>query len=198
MLHYPSEQPNSQPMIEAVTVFHYDAASGEYLGQSVEHLPVGVGIPAHSCVDAPPTVKVGFVARRIGDTWQKTQDHRGKVVYHTATGEKITVTDIGPLPTHTTLLAPTSGFDTWDGQQWVTDTLAQQAAAIEEAEDQRQTLLTNAQAAIGVLQAKLMLARISDAEKNILNTWLDYIDTLNALDMAKAPAITWPDVPNVA
>jgi len=44
---------------------------------------------------------------------------------------------------------------------------------------------------------KLMLGRLSDSEKVKLNSWLDYIDALNDLDIAKVPDITWPDAPAI-
>ena len=36
-----------------ITVFNYDGETREYLSSSVEYLPVGVGIPAKSCIDSP-------------------------------------------------------------------------------------------------------------------------------------------------
>ena len=36
-----------------ITVFNYDGETREYLSSSVEYLPVGVGIPANSSIDAP-------------------------------------------------------------------------------------------------------------------------------------------------
>ena len=40
-----------------ITVFNYDGETREYLSSSVEYLPVGVGIPANSSIDAPERVK---------------------------------------------------------------------------------------------------------------------------------------------
>ncbi len=37
-----------------ITVYNYDAENREYLSATVEYLAYGVGIPAHSCIDAPP------------------------------------------------------------------------------------------------------------------------------------------------
>ncbi|EEQ6849404.1 tail fiber assembly protein, partial [Escherichia coli] len=36
-----------------ITVYNYDAENREYLSATVEYLAYGVGIPAHSCIDAP-------------------------------------------------------------------------------------------------------------------------------------------------
>nr|WP_105666111.1 tail fiber assembly protein [Cronobacter dublinensis] len=47
------------------------------------------------------------------------------------------------------------------------------------------------------LASKLLLGRISDSEKARLNSWLDYIDALQAIDISVAPNITWPYVPSV-
>lgn len=36
-----------------ITVYNYDGETREYLSSSVEFLAAGVGLPAHSCTDAP-------------------------------------------------------------------------------------------------------------------------------------------------
>lgn len=63
------------------------------------------------------------------------------------------------------------------------------------AEQERQYRLNVATDAISIWQTKLLLGRLSDSDKVKLNSWLDYIDALNDLDITKAPDITWPDAP---
>nr|WBW56417.1 Prophage tail fiber assembly protein-like protein TfaE [Escherichia coli] len=36
-----------------IIVYNYDGGNREYISASTEYLAVGVGIPAHSCLDAP-------------------------------------------------------------------------------------------------------------------------------------------------
>lgn len=63
------------------------------------------------------------------------------------------------------------------------------------AEQERQYRMNVATDTISIWQTKLLLRRLSDSDKVKLNSWLDYIDVLNDLDITKAPDITWPDAP---
>ncbi len=45
-----------------ITVYNYDAET-VYLSATVEYLAYGVGIPAHSCIDAPPENAPASVCR---------------------------------------------------------------------------------------------------------------------------------------
>lgn len=65
------------------------------------------------------------------------------------------------------------------------------------AEYDKQALITEVQAETPLLQTKLALGRISDNEKARLNTWLDYLDELEAVDVSTAPDIIWPVKPAV-
>lgn len=63
------------------------------------------------------------------------------------------------------------------------------------AEQERQYRMNVASDTISIWQTKLLLGRLSDGDKVKLNSWLDYIDALNDLDITKAPDIKWPDAP---
>ncbi|MBC6536226.1 tail fiber assembly protein, partial [Citrobacter amalonaticus] len=64
-----------------------------------------------------------------------------------------------------TSVAPSTPYDAWDGEKWVTDTEEQQADAIAEAELQRQQLINAAMQSISIIQLKLQAGRVlSDAE----------------------------------
>lgn len=63
------------------------------------------------------------------------------------------------------------------------------------AEKDRQNRLTVAIDTIDIWQTKLLLGRICDSDKAKLNSWLDYIDELSALDVSGAPEIPWPEIP---
>ncbi|ORM66137.1 tail fiber assembly protein [Pantoea rwandensis] len=61
---------------------------------------------------------------------------------------------------------------------------------------ERQSLLSSATQAITVWQTKLLMGRkLSDAETESLNAWLDYIDVLNDTDISDAPDVQWPTKP---
>ena len=67
---------------------------------------------------------------------------------------------------------------------------------VEIAEQNRQSLIDSAMQSVGVLQLKLQAGRkLTTAETARLNTVLDYIDEVNAVDTSSAPDITWPEKP---
>lgn len=180
-----------------ITVFNYDAETREYLSSSVEYLAVGVGIPANSCTDEPGESKEGFASRRTEDftAWEYVADHRGETVYSTETGEAMIISAPGDYPEGTTTLEPSTPYDTWSGNEWVTDTEAQHAADMEAAEQQKAALLSKAQTTISLWQTELQLDIISDEDKASLINWLTYIKQLKGVHTSMAPDISWPVVP---
>ena len=182
-----------------VIVFNYDGETREYLSSSVEYLAVGVGIPANSCVDAPDKIKDGFTVCRTADgkAWEYVVDHRGEVVYSTKTGEKISITVPGDYPEDTTTQAPGTLYDKWNGSEWETDTNAQHAAAVEEAEQQINALLAEATTIIAPLADAQAGGYIDDADVPRLAEWQRYRYKLTKVDTSTAPAITLPTKPEV-
>ena len=181
-----------------IIVYNYDGSTREYIGSSVEYLPFGVGVPAHSCVDAPGGNKDGFAIRRNADStgWEYVADHRGETVYSTDTGKTETVSQLGEYPEGTTTIAPLTPYDKWDGEKWVTDTEAQHNAAVDAAEALRQSLIDAAMASISLIQLKLQAGRkLTQAETTRLNAVLDYIDAVTATDTSTAPDVIWPELP---
>ncbi len=64
------------------------------------------------------------------------------------------------------------------------------------ATSERKSLLDEATQAITVWQTKLLMGRkLSDAETESLNAWMDYIDVLNDTNISDAPNIHWPIKP---
>ncbi|EFH9579420.1 tail fiber assembly protein [Escherichia coli] len=181
-----------------ITVYNYDGETREYISTSNEYLAIGVGIPAYSCLDAPGTHKAGYAICRSIDlnSWEYVPDHRGEIVYNTETGESKEITALGDYPENTTIIAPLTPYDKWDGEKWVTDTDAQHSAAVEAAEAQRQSLIDAAMASISLIQLKLRAGRnLTQAETARLNAALDYIDAVEATDTSTAPDVIWPELP---
>ncbi|ARV32611.1 tail fiber assembly protein [Escherichia coli] len=181
-----------------ITVYNYLGDTREYISSSVEYLPVGVGIPANSCTDAPGTHKAGYAICRSADfnSWEYVPDHRGETVYSTETGESKEITAPGDYSENTTTIAPLTPFDKWDGEKWVTDTEAQHSAAVDVAEAQRQSLIDAAMASISLIQLKLQAGRkLMQAETTRLNAVLDYIDAVTATNTSTAPDVIWPELP---
>ncbi|GAB0739761.1 tail fiber assembly protein [Escherichia coli] len=181
-----------------ITVYNYDGETREYISTSNEYLAIGVGIPAYSCLDAPGTHKAGYAICRSMDlnSWEYVPDHRGEIIYSTKTGESKEITAPGDYPENTTIIAPLTPYDKWDGEKWVTDTEAQRSAAVDAAEAQRQSLIDAAMASISLIQLKLRAGRnLTQAETARLNAALDYIDAVEATDTSTAPDVIWPELP---
>ena len=181
-----------------ITVYNYNGETREYISSSLEFLPFGVGISAHSCLDAPGSNKAGYAICRTVDlnSWEYVPDHRGEIVYSTKTGESKEITAPGDYPENTTTIAPLTPYDKWDGEKWVTDTEAQHSAAVGAAEIQRQSLVDAAMASISLIQLKLQAGRkLTQAETTRLNAVLDYIDAVTATDTSTAPDVIWPVPP---
>ncbi len=181
-----------------ITVYNYNGETREYISSSLEFLPFGVGVPAHSTTEAPGESKAGFAIRRTADLtgWELAPDHRGETVYSTTNGKPVTVSQLGEYPEGTTVKAPSTQYDKWDGKKWVTDSDEQHRAAVEAAEAQRQSLIDAAMASISLIQLKLQAGRkLTQPENTRLNAVLDYIDAVTATDTSTAPDVIWPELP---
>lgn len=80
-------------------------------------------IPA-ACVEAePPQTPTNHAAQWQPETqtWLYLPDYRGQTAYRTDNGVAETLTEIGTLPDHLTLLPPPSEHHTWDGETWTLD-----------------------------------------------------------------------------
>ncbi len=180
-----------------ITVYNYNGETREYISSSLEFLPFGVGVPAHSTTEAPGESKAGFAIRRTADLngWELAPDHRGETVYSTTNGKPVTVSQLGEYPEGTTTKSPTTPYDKWDGQKWVTDTEDLHAANVAAAEQQKTNLLNAANSKIRLWQTELQLGIISDDDKAALIAWIGYIKAVQAVDTSTAPEISWPEQP---
>ncbi|EON4579537.1 tail fiber assembly protein [Klebsiella pneumoniae] len=180
-----------------ITVYNYDGETREFLSTSTEFLAVGVGIPANSCTDVPVDEKAGFaICRTVGlDGWDYVTDHRGETVYDTETGKPFEITGLGDYPDNVTTIKPLTPYDRWNGSEWVTDEEAQKSAQVVEAQQKKASLLSEAKSVISLWQTELQLGIISDDDKASLIAWMNYIQTLNAVDTSTAPDIEWPVKP---
>ncbi|EBJ0198144.1 DUF4376 domain-containing protein [Salmonella enterica] len=72
---------------------------------------------------APPDIPSSHIAVFDAETqtWSLFEDHRGKTVYDTTTGNPIYISEPGPLPENTTTQAPASPIDKFENGQWVAD-----------------------------------------------------------------------------
>ncbi len=180
-----------------IVVFNYDSETRAYLSQSVEYLPVGVSIPANACTDKPLTAKSGHVVCRDRELtgWEYQADHRGETVWNVKTGAAEIISAPGDYPLDTTIDAPATPYDKWNGERWVTDEAAQQEAEIEAAEVTKAALIKDASEQIAPLQDAVELDMATEAEKASFNAWRKYRVLLTRVDTSSAPTITWPEAP---
>jgi hypothetical protein len=169
---------------------------GEYSGATYQYLPVGVGVPANSYLDAPKEIEDGKAIVRVGDKWVYPADHREKKIYSIETGAESTVTEIGDIPNDYTLLKPSSEFDTWNGEAWALDENKQHQHDVAVATAQKKQLLNEATTQIDYLQDAIDTEIATDEEKALYSSWKKYRALLNRLDVDVAPKINWPEKPS--
>lgn len=178
------------------TVSSYDAMTGEFIDTYDVRIIDGTGIPAFSTLTIAPEPEKGFAYIWNGLSWDVVPDFRGMTAYIKESGEVVTVRDIGELAETLTLIKPLTPFDKWDGMQWVTDTEAKYAAAITQAENERQQLLKHADAVMLDWRTELMLGEISDANRAKLSAWLAYKNEVKAVDVTTDHEhVNWPVPP---
>ncbi|EFK6609437.1 TPA: tail fiber assembly protein [Escherichia coli] len=181
-----------------IRCYYYDELTGEYTGWSDEFINVGVSMPGNSTDIDPGEDISGKVSVFSGDGWNWQEDHRGNTVYSTEEGAASVVDYIGEIKEGFTAIAPGTKYDKWDGEKWVTDSEAQHIADVATAEAEKQARIDQANNYINSRQwpGKAALGRLSDAEKEQYNLWLDYLDALEAVDTSSAPDINWPTQPD--
>lgn len=175
-----------------------DPTTREYLNANMEYIYFDVSVSAGAYTDAPelPT-KTGFAIVRSedGSKWEIVADHRGKTAYNTETRQPVEVDFMGDLPETLTLLEPKTEFDKWNGKKWVTDTEAQKAALIAQAEHEKSQRLDEANNMLTYLQDSIDTGLATDEEAAALQAWKKYRVLLNRVDTSLAPNIEWPEKP---
>jgi hypothetical protein len=181
-----------------LTIYNFDAESGEFIGSSDEFLAQGVGLPSNACITEPPATEAGRVALYRDGSWLNVADHRGETVYSVTDGTAVLIDEPGDYPADTTPLKPATAWDKWDGEKWVTDPTAEKAAAIKETEEQQAALISEANSITQAWQTQLLLGIITDTDKALLTAWMKYIQAVQAIDVSQASEISWPAPPDIA
>ncbi|WP_414147570.1 tail fiber assembly protein [Erwinia sp. BNK-24-b] len=88
-------------------------------------------------------------------------------------------------------------MDKWNGEEWVTDTDALQAATIRIAEAEKTAHIVEANNVTQIWQTQLLLGLITDADKVSLTAWMKYVQAVSSLDTATVQDIIWPEKPGV-
>lgn len=178
-----------------LTIYNFDAVSGEFTGSSKEFLAQGVGLPANACTAEPPVTEAGHVAIYIDGTWQAAADHRGETVYSLNDGSAIIIRAPGDYPEDTTPIKPATAWDKWNGEKWVTDTDAQRDAMVSKAASEKSAMIGEANKVTQAWQTQLLLGIITEEDKVSLTAWMKYIQAVQAVNTTDAPNIFWPQKP---
>lgn len=168
----------------------------EYTGKSLDEVPPGFSVKADAYPDKPEIPVPGFAIIRSDDgkSWLHVEDHRGATGYDKNTKEKIEINAIGILPDNLTLSKPLTPFDKWNGKKWVTDKTEQQAHEIAIAENQKQSLLSEAEQAIAMLERKIRLNMATETDRKKLTEWEIYSVKVSDADTSLSLDIDWPQM----
>lgn len=181
-----------------IKVYIADPQTREYLNASMENIYFDVSVSAGAYIDAPelPT-KAGLAVVRSedGSKWEIVTDNRGKTAYSTETRQPLEIDFIGELPDTLTLLEPKTEFDKWNGKKWVTDTEAQKASLVAQAEQEKAQRLEEAEQNILMFERKVRLGMATDDEMELLRQWEIYSIKVSDIDTTTAPDIDWPEKP---
>ncbi|WP_272661812.1 MULTISPECIES: tail fiber assembly protein, partial [unclassified Providencia] len=162
------------------------------------NVPFGGSIVADAYLDKPdlPTKEnVAILRSEDEKSWIHVADYRGKIAYSTETRQQIEIDFIGDLPLTLTLLEPKTEFDKWNGKKWVTDTEAQKAVLVAQAEQEKAQRLEEANVTITYLQDAIEVGLDDDDYQAKLTAWKTYRVLLNRVDTSLAPDIDWPEKP---
>jgi hypothetical protein len=181
-----------------LTTYNCDTRTLEYTGARQDYLQIGLGLAAGAYTDVPtlPTEQDKAVRRKEdGSAWEIVDDFRGLPAYNTETQQKVIIDYLGPLEPGWTLIAPTTTFDKWDGEKWVTDTDAQKKSAVASAQSELDARMQEADATISQLERAVKLDMATEDEKARLTEWEKYSVLLSRINPDDAPKIDWPPKP---
>ncbi|HGY5199727.1 TPA: tail fiber assembly protein [Raoultella ornithinolytica] len=182
---------------QVVTVYHISDDTGELVGVEELSIPPHTGLPACSTQISPPEIASGETAvfNAAAGQWSLIEDHRGQIVYSTASGEPVEISALGELPEGVTTKAPAGSYQKWDGENWVNDAEAKHQAEVSSAIELLTELMREANAKIAPLNDAVELGIQTDEEVMQLTEWKKYRVALSRIDTSTAPDIAWPEIP---
>lgn len=182
---------------QVVSVYHISNDTGELLGSQEITIPPHTGLPAYTTQKSPPDLTPGMVPvfDLISGSWSLIEDHRGQIVFSTASGELVEISELGELPEGVTTKVPVDSYQKWDGVNWVDDMEAKHQAAVNSAVELLTRLMHEANTKIAPLNDAVELGIQTDEEITQLTEWKKYRVALSRIDTGTAPDIVWPEIP---
>lgn len=182
-----------------VRVYNYDSVTFEYLNSVEEYLHTGVGLPAFSCLDAPPKALDGYAVCRSEEnqSWIQVIDYRGKLAYHKVTHQEVIVDILGELPDDYTFLKPEGVWSTWDAEKkaWNDDRRPYYSAV---AKAQKAQILAQVSQVTSNWNTQLLLGIIEDKARADLITWQRFAQQVEAISTDVTEEIKWPTPPEIS
>lgn len=174
-------------------VYNADSVTGEYKGANYEYVAKTTGLAAGSYRDMPQQPPMGYAIRRSADkkSWEFVKDYRNKRCYNKTNGQEAKVTSLGELDPLYTFIAPTTPYDEWVEDKWVTNLVKQQEALVREETQKRQALIDIAEKHVNHITSAVKDNAATDEEQSSLDAWVAYLRALNRIDTTKAP-VEWP------
>src|SRR5471030_82572 len=173
------------PKDRVIKVFNFNPMNNELIGPSDAWVVAHTGLPAYCTLDTPPIKRKGKAVVYSDTGWKQVDDNRGVAVYDIQTGDRSTVSDLGPLPDGKTLLAPASEFDVWDGKVWVKNAEAEKAALVIKAQQDKKDRMAQATENSGILSFAKESGQATDDELEALERWQNYRLQLSRTDLSK-------------
>ncbi|MFM5527733.1 tail fiber assembly protein [Aeromonas veronii] len=159
-----------------MAVHRCDHETKRWLGEHDEFMSVGTGLAPNSYLKGPKgEAGDGYTWCRDGDDaeWVRVEDHCGEIAYHKETRVKMEITELGPVPSTHTLLAPTSMFDRWNEREqvWELDTSAEQQARLEAAQMEQSARVATANQQIAIIKPAVDGGYAKPGHPQLLDDW---------------------------
>ena len=184
---------------QTLTVYNLSSDTSELIGTGDCFVPANTGLPAFCTNLKPPKEKTGFAVVFDADSgsWQYVADHRGETRWNTQNRQMQVIDMLGDVPNEMTDKAPTSDFDTWDGNAWVKNAQAEKDFQTDIAARELKERMSLAINTISTLQDAVDLAMATEEEENRLTAWRTFRVLLSRVDISMAPNVVWPEMPTV-
>ncbi|WP_387468428.1 tail fiber assembly protein [Photorhabdus sp. RM323S] len=147
-----------------------------------------------------PEFKAGFWPCEKSGQWELIENKKGITIYCIENGESQENQDV-IIPDGFTEQSKPSKYHKWNGkwvisegdkEKWKKDI---QQELVNDAEDKKQQLMSDAIQKIVPLQYAVETEMASEAEKTLLLDWKKYVVLLNRVDVLQVPDIGWPEKP---
>ena len=167
----------------------------EFLQATYQYLPIGVGLPTNTYLEALQSVKDNQAIIHDGQQWIYSKDLRGTKIYSIETVAETILQEVGEIPDGFTELKPASEFDSWDGKKWQFDKNKQHQYEVNQALTKKNQFLAETASQLSYLQDTVDSQIASEQEAQLLVEWKKYRVLINCIDIELAPNIEWPSQP---